>query len=277
MGLAVGLVFLIAPCLEAADFELPPSWRAQKKGQSLDGKGHVDILSILRADPFDPKRGEGRIIDSPEGITAQEGVEKKYVLYGLVSAGGLKEAYLGLRDRKKGEGKEYRRVVEGDLVDGWKVVSIGERGIKLTSKGKEVFLRVFDQERPGRAVKRPVALATPRKRVQPGRAGRSPLTSARGKGQELKQRIGSINNRKSSRLKGTNGKAPSIRRHGRTNAIGSATAVKTPGPFRRDMGRQHGSGFPPGFVSGSRPPAQEPPPIPEPFSNRNLGRDSGGL
>ncbi len=270
IGLAVACLFLMASCLEAANFEPPPSWKGQKGKTHIDGKGHVDILSILRADPFDPKRGEGRIIDSPEGITAQEGIEKKYVLYGLVSAGRLKEAYLGLRERKKGEEKEYRRVVEGDLVDGWKVVSIGERGIKLTSKGKEVFLRVFDQERPGRAVKRPVALATPRKRIQQGRPGR-PVSSAKDKRQELRQRVESIKNKKPSRPKGSKG------RRVRPNPLDSTTAVKTPGPFRRDTGRQHSSGFPPGFVSGSRPPAQEPPPIPDPFPARNPGRDSGGL
>ncbi len=124
----------------------------------------VDIEAILRADPFDPKRGEGRFVDTGAGLEKEEEIAKKYLLYGLLASGDFREAYLGLRSegRRQQQERELRKIVPGDMVDGWKVKEIGNSGVRLVSGDKEVFLKVFQPDKPGRKVSKPVAQLTPK-------------------------------------------------------------------------------------------------------------------
>lgn len=129
--------------------------------------------SIIERDPFDPKRGQDKTTVQG-GAVSTEGseLEKRYSVYGVILAGHTKFAYIKpVKSERREESQELRKISVGDLVDGWKVRDITDRGLLMASGDEQVILKVFapkkerKSDRPvGLATPRPVGFATPRSR-----------------------------------------------------------------------------------------------------------------
>ena len=119
--------------------------------------------SIIERDPFNPKRGQDKTAMQGGAVSSEAGeLEKKYSVYGVILAGETKSAYLKpVKSAKRGETEALRKISTGDLVDGWTVKDITDRGLVLVSGDDQVILKVFAPKRE-RKSDRPVGLATPR-------------------------------------------------------------------------------------------------------------------
>ena len=119
--------------------------------------------SIIERDPFDPKRAQDKTTVQGGAVSSEAGeLEKKYSVYGVIVAGDTKFAYIKpVKSAKRGETEELRKISVGDLVDGWNVRDITDRGLVLVSGDDQVILKVFAPKKE-RKSDRPVGLATPR-------------------------------------------------------------------------------------------------------------------
>ncbi len=123
--------------------------------------------TIVAKDPFDPERGKNRQEDLGNQSNSSNDLKKRYQVYGIIVAGNNRRAYLRAMEPdetpRRGRYKKprYRVLSIGDLVDGWKVVSISSSGIKLVSGDKDAFLRVFGSEKKERKAIAPVVIQTP--------------------------------------------------------------------------------------------------------------------
>lgn len=119
--------------------------------------------SIIERDPFDPKRAQGKTTVQGGAASSEAGeLEKKYSVYGVILAGDTKSAYIRpAKSDKRGKTEELRKISVGDLVDGWNVRDITDRGLVLVSGDDQVILKVFAPKKE-RKSHRPVGLATPR-------------------------------------------------------------------------------------------------------------------
>ncbi len=119
--------------------------------------------SIVERDPFDPKRGQDKTAIQGGTVSSDVGeLEKRYSVYGIILAGANKSAFIKpVKAENRGRVKELRKVTVGDLVDGWTVKDITDRGLVLANGGDQVVLRVFAPKKE-RESNRPVGIATPR-------------------------------------------------------------------------------------------------------------------
>ncbi len=119
--------------------------------------------SIIERDPFDPKRGQDKTAVQGGAVSSEAGeLEEKYSVYGIIVAGGNKSAFIKpAKTEKRGKPPELRKVTVGDLVDGWTVKDITDRGLLLVNGGDKVLLRVFGHKKE-RKVNSPVGIATPK-------------------------------------------------------------------------------------------------------------------
>ena len=119
--------------------------------------------SIIERDPFDPKRGQDKTAVQGGAVSSEASVlEKKYSVYGIILAGSTKFAYIKpVKSVKRGETEELRKISTGDLVDGWKVKDVTDKGLILVSGDNQVILKVFAPKEE-RKSDRPVGVATPR-------------------------------------------------------------------------------------------------------------------
>lgn len=122
--------------------------------------------TIVARDPFDPERGknwdESFSMDSISG----EELKKKYQLYGTVLSETISLAYIKTADKekkpsKKGEKEHIRRVVIGDIIDGWRIKKIAEKGVVFASGKDSVLLQMYEGEKQERKASSPVAMQTP--------------------------------------------------------------------------------------------------------------------
>ena len=134
---------------------------------------------IISKDPFDPERGKSQPLPS-----AVEGdLKDRYQVYGTIIAGEMRQAFLMVATSKsvssprkklaRGSQKNLRTVTVGDVVDGWRVADITDRGVKFESDGKYVEVGIFDEAKKERKATAPVALQTPRPKPQVSRAPQS--------------------------------------------------------------------------------------------------------
>lgn len=130
---------------------------------------------IANKDLFDPERGMGRgeSEDTTGPVTTSDEFKERYLVYGTVVVGALRQAYLKVVPERSNRPRtprlarsnagdsEIRTVTEGDLVDGYRVSSITGQGLDLEADGERIHLRVFDGSKTERKATRPVALQTP--------------------------------------------------------------------------------------------------------------------
>jgi len=118
--------------------------------------------SIVERDPFDPKRGQDKSAIEGGAVSTQGSeLEQKYHAYGVIIAGQNKSAFIKPVKSKGRNKAELRKVTVGDLVDGWTVKDINDRGVILVSGDQEVALKVFTRKEERKSDK-PVGVATPR-------------------------------------------------------------------------------------------------------------------
>ncbi len=137
-------------------------------------KGHNPYDIIIKKDPFNPARGYG--FELADGnITSNGGLGERYQVYGIITVGGKKRAYLKVEASpgqgfKKAGGKaapKFRTLSIGDLIDGWKVVDITHRGIFLESEDERIFVGVFETRKEERRGSGPVNFFAPQPRPRP--------------------------------------------------------------------------------------------------------------
>lgn len=73
----------------------------------------------------------------PPGAAAASGssIESRYRLIGIVAAGSRRKAFVA-------EGVRHLEIGEGDTLDGWKVIEVGQDRVRLTSPAGEAALRL---------------------------------------------------------------------------------------------------------------------------------------
>ncbi len=137
------------------------------------GQGQYDI--IIKQDPFNPDRGSGGET-AGGGFTSDKGLGEHYQIYGIITVGGKKRAFVKVRPSsgvvfKKAGGatrpSNFRTVSIGDLIDGWKVADITPRGIILESGNERVFVGIFESPKRERQAGRPVNISSPSTRPVP--------------------------------------------------------------------------------------------------------------
>ena len=134
---------------------------------------------IISMDPFDPERGKNQALVS----VVEKDLKGRYQVYGTIIAGEMRQAFLMVEASKpapgrrkkvaRGSQKNLRTVTVGDVVDGWRVADITDRGVKFESDGKYVEVGIFDEAKKERKATAPVALQTPRPKPQVSRAPQS--------------------------------------------------------------------------------------------------------
>ncbi len=119
--------------------------------------------SIIERDPFDPGRGEGKTAIEGGAVSSEASeLEEKYSVYGIILAGKNKSAFIKpINGNKRAKKAELRKINVGDLIDGWTVKDITDKGVILVSGDDHVLLKVFTSKKE-RQSNRPVGIATPR-------------------------------------------------------------------------------------------------------------------
>ncbi len=153
----VPFLFIVLMCLMA--FSSRSIWAASP--------GPEDI--IVKKDPFDPQRGAGQS-NGDDSVTQEDGLKNRYQVYGVFIVTGKKRAFLKrmpeqstgrkyIRARRKThEPEKYRILAVGDLLDGWKVKDITDKGVILESEGETLVLGVFQTPKMERHSTKPVSL-----------------------------------------------------------------------------------------------------------------------
>ena len=121
--------------------------------------------AIVARDPFDPERGTNWDESYSITLTSGEELKKKYLLYGTLVSETLSLAYIKIVDPKKTYPKkdtkeDIKRIAIGDIVDGWKVKSITDKGVELVSGKEMVTLQMYEGEKPERMASSPVDMQT---------------------------------------------------------------------------------------------------------------------
>ncbi len=125
--------------------------------------------SIVAKDPFDPDRGRKQGSGASFDASPESDIEGRYQVYGTIIMGGQGKAFIKevssgspmARNRRGKTASEMRSVVVGDMIDGWEVKEITEKGVVLQADGKQAVLGLFDSEKKERQARAPVALQTP--------------------------------------------------------------------------------------------------------------------
>jgi hypothetical protein len=120
---------------------------------------------VVTRDPFDPERGKNwDEAYSMDAISADE-FKKRYQLYGTVLSETLNLAYIksGEKDKnplRKEEKEHIKNIVVGDIIDGWRVKEIADKGVVFTSGKDIVSLMMYEGEKPERKALSSVAEET---------------------------------------------------------------------------------------------------------------------
>ncbi len=161
--------FLLAAALALAAAPVQWAWAAS-------GKVPSGYEVIVKNDPFDPARGEGMEGGAEDAGVQGGGLSARFQVYGTIIVDGKRRAFLKVRaavgQGARGPTRSVKTVSVGDLVEGWKVADITDKGIVLESDGDKVFLGVFETPKKERAVKRPVDLTGHPGTTVPGGAPR---------------------------------------------------------------------------------------------------------
>ncbi len=166
----INLDYIMWPCLGLVFFALCPTSISSAKQVSLG-----PYTSIVAKDPFDPDRGRKAGEGGHFDVTPENDIEGRYQVYGTIIMGGQSKAFIKestkggpqARSRRTKGASDVRSVVVGDIIDGWEVKEITEKGVVLEAEGKKAVLGLFDSEKKERQAKAPVALQTPQLKQQP--------------------------------------------------------------------------------------------------------------
>ncbi len=154
--LVLGLTLLMASALLQ---DVPLAAGADKASEVYD--------VIAKKDPFDPARGQGEYPEL-DNFVSEGGLKDRFQVYGTIIVGNKRRAFLKVKSpqgpgikRKRDQKQLIRTVSIGDLVDGWKIVGITNKGIVLESEDEKVFIGVFETLKKERASATPVDLGVP--------------------------------------------------------------------------------------------------------------------
>ena len=120
--------------------------------------------SIIERNPFDPKRGQDKTALEGGAVSSEASdLEQRYSVYGIIMAGSSKSAFIKpVKSDKRGQKQDLRKIFVGDMVDGWTVKDITDKGLLLVSGEDQVVLKVFGSPKKERRSDRPVGVATPK-------------------------------------------------------------------------------------------------------------------
>jgi hypothetical protein len=123
---------------------------------------------IISKDPFDPERGKNQPVTS----AIESDLKGHCQVYGTVIMGEVRKAFIVTTDsekdsnlqkkRTKGLQKDIRTVNIGDIVEGWRVKDITDKGVKFESDGRCIEIAIFDEIKKERKATGSVTAQSPR-------------------------------------------------------------------------------------------------------------------